>query len=124
MATHKNQSKGVDWYSGPSGADCAGKMVMMNFGKMKWVYKTKKRDEDEGLTAICISEVGDPKHPASPRIDAQRINSEVIINGIRGIHIIPADTVVRGFGEKKDGKTLRELMVPNVLYNYFLEPVA
>ncbi len=108
---------------GPWGPFCAEKMVMMNFGKMKWVYRTHK-DEEEGLTATCISEIGDPKHPASPRIDAMRINSEVIINGIRGIHIIPADTVVKGFGEEKDGKTLRQLMIPEVIYNYFLEPVV
>jgi hypothetical protein len=94
-------------------------MVMMNFGKMIWAYKTFS-DRGEGLTATCISKVG----PASPWFAAQRIRNEVIINNMKRIYIISADTVVDGFGDGKDGKTLRQLMIPNKIYNYYLEPVV
>jgi len=94
-------------------------MVTLDFGKVKWVYGTGY-DRDGSLRASNLAKV---KH-ASHMVNVLRNNNDVIVNGIRGIHVVPADTIVRGFGEGKDGKSLRQLLKNNALYDYFLEPVV
>ncbi len=96
--------------------ECTIKMVSMNFGKMRWTYN--KRDNVE-LTGERLCE---NVATASPRVDVVRRGREVVINGVKGTHVIPADAVVGGFGEGKDGRMLYQIMANGVPCNYFLDP--
>jgi hypothetical protein len=86
----------------------------MKLGHGVMTYK----NEQEGDT--YLGQVGDLE---SSRIDAMRIGNDVVINGMMGTNIIPDSTIAKGFGRNKDGKTLRELMSNERLYNYRLDPM-
>jgi hypothetical protein len=89
-----------------------------------WLLK----NNDDSWKQVYLGEAGNYAYPETCQIFAVRMGDSVLVT-CKGItkrseqdHIISADCTVKGFAEAKNGKTLRELMAEEVLYNYFLEP--
>jgi hypothetical protein len=89
---------------------------MLKYSEMMWFLK------NDGQNGVYLGDAGN--HRAGRQIQAMRFGDEVIVNGSVGTRVISADTAVNGFGESKDGKVLRDLMVEDVIYDYLLEPIA
>jgi hypothetical protein len=69
-----------------------------------------------------LGEAGNPSYRNC--LTALRIGSEVLVCFEGKNHVIPAKTVVKGFGEDKDGRELNYLMTEDVVYSYTLEPIT
>jgi hypothetical protein len=75
-----------------------------------------------------LGEAGNTRYNPKYFTSAMRIGDEVLIDAPsqlrpeRQHYTIPADTVVKGFGEGYDGRTLLELLEEGVHYNCALRP--
>jgi len=98
------------------------RIMKLKFSEMMWVFKTD-REEALGYCGTSLGEAGNPSYGEDAQVQAMRLDDEVIVTGTRGTHIIPADCPVTGFGDEKDGKTLRQIMTNEVMCNHFLAPL-
>ena len=86
----------------------------LKWSEMGWWYGSNEFDKK------LLGEAGNSSYRVEDQCQAMRTSDFVLITSEHKMTIISADTIVRGFGEDKDGKSLRELMKEEVIYNYAL----
>jgi hypothetical protein len=106
--------------------DINSEPTVLQWAEMCWFFYPNSGNQ------IYLGEAGNRSNSDS-EIFAMRVGDEVITqsNGhfdpARRLYIFSAHTIVKGFGEKLDGKTLAEIMEEDVVYTYRLlisEPEA
>ena len=106
--------------------ECGVKYII-KWGEMMWLFKTLTDGGHsyEG-TGLYLGEAGNSSYGPNSQIHAVRIGNEVLVTSQRQkeSHIIPADiTIVKGFGDEKDGCTLMQIMAPDRVYDYSLNVI-
>lgn len=91
-------------------------MLTLKWTEMMWLLEGPGPFEERYL-----GEAGNPFN--GDQVTAVRYGSEVLVATGRRNEVIPASTIVKGFGSGKDGRALRELMEEGVVYSYALTPL-
>lgn len=87
---------------------------------MMWLYIETPHNQR------YVGEAGNPSYNDKNQLSAMKVGDQVLIQGARTktgtqTMIIGVDTIVSGFGEELEGRTLGEILVDGVHYMYDLK---